>query len=293
MVVSPCLPWPVLPTRLEEETRTNIHAFSGTRTHGRSGQTHEDHASDSVATAPSPCYSWSTKDSACPPMKDGEVRLYGMRFCPFTQRVRIVLNAKNIPHNVVNINLKNQPEWYFKIHPDGKVPALDTGNEVVLESLDIADFLDEKFPDPPLYPNDPELKSRDKEFIKKFGKVVGATSRALHNTDNLPVEEYLKDILEPLEEFEAELTNRGTTFFGGDNPGMLDYIMWPWSERSKVPSALQDKEFHFQKEKFPTLVAWRDAMKDVNAVRDTITSLETHVKFLKGYSGANPEFDNL
>ncbi|KDR22870.1 pyrimidodiazepine synthase-like isoform X2 [Zootermopsis nevadensis] len=232
-------------------------------------------------------------DSACPPMKDGEVRLYGMRFCPFTQRVRIVLNAKNIPHNVVNINLKNQPEWYFKIHPDGKVPALDTGNEVVLESLDIADFLDEKFPDPPLYPNDPELKSRDKEFIKKFGKVVGATSRALHNTDNLPVEEYLKDILEPLEEFEAELTNRGTTFFGGDNPGMLDYIMWPWSERSKVPSALQDKEFHFQKEKFPTLVAWRDAMKDVNAVRDTITSLETHVKFLKGYSGANPEFDNL
>lgn len=104
-------------------------------------------------------------------MKDGEVRLYGMRFCPFTQRVRIVLNAKNIPHNVVNINLKNQPEWYFKIHPDGKVPALDTGNEVVLESLDIADFLDEKFPDPPLYPNDPELKSRDKEFIKKFGKV--------------------------------------------------------------------------------------------------------------------------
>jgi glutathione S-transferase len=105
-------------------------------------------------------------------MKAGEVRLYGMRFCPFTQRVRIVLNAKNIPHNIVYINLKNQPEWYFKTHPDGKVPALDTGKEVVLESLDIVDFLDEKFPNPPLYPSDPELTNRDKEFIQKFGKVL-------------------------------------------------------------------------------------------------------------------------
>ncbi|GFG30998.1 hypothetical protein Cfor_07985 [Coptotermes formosanus] len=40
-------------------------------------------------------------------------------------------------------------------------------------------------------------------------------------------------------------------------------------------------------------VAWRQAMKEVKAVRDTITSLDTHVKFLKGYSGTNPEFDNL
>lgn len=46
-------------------------------------------------------------------------------------------------------------------------------------------------------------------------QVVGATSRALHNKDNLPVEDYLKDILEALDEFEAELANRGTTFFGG------------------------------------------------------------------------------
>jgi hypothetical protein len=36
---------------------------------------------------------------------------------------------------------------------------------------------------------------------------------------------------------------------------MLDYIMWPWSERSKIPSALQDKEFQFPKEKFPKLVS--------------------------------------
>ncbi|KDR23422.1 Furin-like protease 2 [Zootermopsis nevadensis] len=40
-----------LPTRLEEEMRTKIHALSGTRSHGRSSQAHDDHASDRVATA--------------------------------------------------------------------------------------------------------------------------------------------------------------------------------------------------------------------------------------------------
>jgi len=37
---------------------------------------------------------------------------------------------------------------------------------------------------------------------------------------------------------------------------MLDYMMWPWSERSKVPSALHDKKFQFPTEKFPKLVKY-------------------------------------
>jgi hypothetical protein len=40
-------------------------------------------------------------------------------------------------------------------------------------------------------------------------------------------------------------------------------------------------------------VAWRQAMKEIKAVQDTITSLDTHIKFLKGYSDTNPEYDNL
>lgn len=31
--------------------------------------------------------------------------------------------------------------------------------------------------------------------------------------------------------FENELSRRGTTFFGGDQPAMLDYMIWPWIER--------------------------------------------------------------
>ncbi len=36
---------------------------------------------------------------------------------------------------------------------------------------------------------------------------------------------------EVLKIFEKELARRGTEFFGGNQPAMLDYMIWPWIER--------------------------------------------------------------
>lgn len=55
-----------------------------------------------------------------PPRNEGLLRLYSMEFCPYAHRSRLVLKAKGIPHDIVNINLIQKPEWYFSIHPEGK-----------------------------------------------------------------------------------------------------------------------------------------------------------------------------
>ena len=56
----------------------------------------------------------------------------------------------------------------------------------------------------------------DKHEVSHFAvQVVGAISTALHSKDNLAVDGYIRDGVEALEEFEVELANRGTTFFGG------------------------------------------------------------------------------
>ena len=41
-----------------------------------------------------------------------QVTVYNMRFCPFAERTMLLLLAKNIPFDVVNINLKKKPEWF-------------------------------------------------------------------------------------------------------------------------------------------------------------------------------------
>ena len=42
--------------------------------------------------------------------------------------------------------------------------------------------------------------------------------------------------------FETELKNRGTAFFGGnENPGMLDYMIWPWFERAEIVPLMDER----------------------------------------------------
>lgn len=46
-----------------------------------------------------------------------------MKFCPFAQRVHLVLDAKKIPYNICWINLTEKPEWLSKVSALLKVPG--------------------------------------------------------------------------------------------------------------------------------------------------------------------------
>lgn len=87
-----------------------------------------------------------------------------MRFCPYAHRVHLVLDAKKIPYHAIYINLRDKPEWFSLVSSSTKVPALELvkeqGNPVLIESLIICDYLDEKYPEVPLYPKDLLKKPR-------------------------------------------------------------------------------------------------------------------------------------
>jgi pyrimidodiazepine synthase len=54
-------------------------------------------------------------------------------------------------------------------------------------------------------------------------------------------------------------------FFGGSNPAMVDYMLWPWIERFP---ALKDYGYIFNADgKFPKLAAWIEAMEADPAVK--------------------------
>ena len=68
-------------------------------------------------------------------------------------RVRITLEEKGLPWTSHHIDLRkgeNVTPEYFGIHPKGLVPTLVHDGVVIIESTDIIDYLDDRFPDPPL-----------------------------------------------------------------------------------------------------------------------------------------------
>uniref|UniRef100_A0A4X2MFA5 Glutathione S-transferase omega n=1 Tax=Vombatus ursinus TaxID=29139 RepID=A0A4X2MFA5_VOMUR len=156
------------------------------------------------------------------PVPDGIIRVYSMRFCPFAERTLLVLKAKGIKHEIININLKNKPEWFFKKNPFGLVPVLETSQgQLIYESLITCEYLDEAYPGK-LFPEDPYEKAIQKLTLELFSKV---------------------------------LTRQKTTFFGGNTISMIDYLIWPWFERLG-PYGIADCVDHTLK-----LKLWIAAMK--------------------------------
>jgi len=52
------------------------------------------------------------------------------------QRVRLIVAAKNIPTEEINIHLKVKPDWFVpKINPYGKVPVVEHEGKLIRESL--------------------------------------------------------------------------------------------------------------------------------------------------------------
>ncbi|XP_018801591.1 PREDICTED: pyrimidodiazepine synthase-like isoform X2 [Bactrocera latifrons] len=227
---------------------------------------------------------------------DGVLRLFSMRFCPYAHRTHLVLNAKNIPYHTIYINLTEKPEWLTEVSPLGKVPALqlpkEEGNPSLIESLIIAEYLDEKYPEVPLFPKDPLKKAQDKILIERFNAVTSATYKMFH-ADTEAGPDALTEVSKGLDIFEKELSSRGTPYFGGDKPGMLDYMIWPWFERTEMLKHLLPGKFELDKERFNKLIAWRDLMVSDPAVKGHYLDGETYAKFAKARRGNVHDFDML
>ena len=55
---------------------------------------------------------------------------------------------------------------------------------------------------------------------------------------------YWSDSMDNVEAFERELSSRGESHFGGDLPGWLDYMVWPWFERVHSYSSIFKVNIH-------------------------------------------------
>jgi len=215
--------------------------------------------------------------SSKPELDPEQVYMYNMRFCPYAQRTVLVLLAKEVPFKAININLKKKPDWFVE-STFGKVPVILYKGDIIPESLITSDYVDELFPGPQLHPKDPTQKAKDRVFLEIFNKVITSYYKCLFLKEGDSIEALLKDLTQHLQTVQDELKNRGSKFFCGEAPGMLDYMMWPWMERIPV----MDKLGMSQPE-IPGLKEYMSNMWTVDSVKAYGLTADQHYLFLKQY----------
>jgi len=115
-----------------------------------------------------------------------DLQIISANVCPFAQRTRMVLNEKSLDFELVEINLKDKPDWFLDVSPYGKVPVLRHNGRTIYESAVINEYLDESFPEHPLMPSDPASRALariwidycNNQFCPLFYKVLLSQDKA-------------------------------------------------------------------------------------------------------------------
>ncbi len=141
------------------------------------------------------------------------MKLYNMDLSNFASKCRIVIYEKSCRVDIVPIpggDLKS-PE-YLRVYPLGKTPALEVDGQIIGESEVINEYLEEKFPDPPLLPKLPEARAKVRGFGRFHDLYLEPPLRALFpqvtakEKDDRLIAEKLEEIKNRLDQLEVMLS---------------------------------------------------------------------------------------
>lgn len=183
-------------------------------------------------------------------------------------RVRIVLNLKGVVYSSRAVNLvegEQTRDDYHSLNPQGLVPTLAIDGQILTQSLAIIDYLDAKYPRPPMVSSDPARRAR----TLAQALVVAAD---IHPVNNLRILNALRGDFGASEEqvrlwvqrwiasgfaaLEAGAPESG--LFGGVSPDLADVCL--------VPQMYNARRFEVDLEPYPRLVAIDAAARAIDAV---------------------------
>ncbi|HIG62408.1 MAG TPA: stringent starvation protein A [Gammaproteobacteria bacterium] len=88
----------------------------------------------------------------------------------YSQRVRLVLAEKGVAVDVINVDKGNVPEDLIDLNPYNTLPTLVDRELVLYESMVIMEYLDERFPHPPLLPVYPVARAQSRLYVYRIEK---------------------------------------------------------------------------------------------------------------------------
>lgn len=191
------------------------------------------------------------------------IKLYGSWFSPFARKVALALELKAVAYEAVEALTREAHDELLRLNPRAEVPVLIDGDVTVVNSADIVQYLEWRYPDPPLYPADiaERVTARALERLHdhRFDPIVVDCSywQWAERDDQPPAglrEAGQRDIERVLARLERELSARPQPWpFGA--PGIVE-CAWFASLAAARPLG-----FEIDQARFPSVIAWLRAMR--------------------------------
>ncbi|NEQ45092.1 MAG: glutathione S-transferase family protein [Leptolyngbya sp. SIOISBB] len=214
-----------------------------------------------------------------------DIHLYSSAVCPFAQRARILLHEKGLDYQTHEIDLKNKPDDFLQISPQGKVPVLICGDDRIWESTIINEYLEEVFPTPALMPSEPGLRAliriwidfANSRFTSAFYKLLLAQTPQ----DQADWREEMTHHLRFIEQRGLPELSEAGPYWLGDRFTLLDITYYPWFERWSALAHFRDMQIP---EDCQRLTRWWEAMRERPAIQATSQAPEYHIEQYARYA---------
>lgn len=197
-------------------------------------------------------------------MTTRRLKLISFDICPYVERSRIVLLEKGVPHDVEIIDLAKKPAWFLAVSPMGRVPVLIVDDRPVFESMVINELLNELYPEPPLFPDDPVARAVGRGWIVFANDVVmpagGAALLAIAGgAKSNALAQPLGRLRDALAKLEQQLAHGDGPFFLGRGFSLVDATYAPFFRRWRMAEGWGAPEAGLLAS-FPKVSAWAQAM---------------------------------
>ena len=187
------------------------------------------------------------------------MRLHGYWRSGTAYRIRIALNLKGLGFEQATHDLRTgaqRADAYRALNPQGLVPALETDGAVLTQSPAILEWLEERYPDPPLLPVDPN----DRAQVRAMAALIACDVHPLNNmrvldalrrdfgAEDAAVKRWIACwIGDGFAALEPAVARHGRGFAWGDQPTVADCCL--------VPQLYSAERFGVDLSPYPALVA--------------------------------------